>query len=185
MEVRADGASLRRREGRRRLRSEGALGRRARAPHPPLHERDHQRHRARAGHPCAGRRHRRPRHGVDLRHVLDEQGPLRARRRHGQAAVGRRVARARGGDRARLALLHPGALHEAGQAAERVLRRDPGLRERRREPRAAPPSRGREGRRRLRLARRRLQRRPGSTFRRRSRTSRSTAPSPGSRTRRR
>ena len=32
--------------------------------------------------------------GVDLRHVLDEQGPLGARRRHRQAADDRRLARA-------------------------------------------------------------------------------------------
>ena len=46
------------------------------------------------------------RDGLDLRHVLDEQGPLRARRRHRQAARDRRLARPRGGDRARRALLH-------------------------------------------------------------------------------
>jgi glutamate dehydrogenase (NAD(P)+) len=39
--------------------------------------------------------------GVDLRHVLDEQGPLGARRRHREAAGDRRLARPRGGDRAR------------------------------------------------------------------------------------
>ena len=119
--------------------------------------RDHQRHRPRAGHPGARRRHGRPRHGVDLRHLLDEQGALGARRGHGQAALGRRLARARRGDRARRALLHPGALREAGHADLRVLGRDPGLRERRRAPRAAPPSRGREGRRDLGLAGRRPQ----------------------------
>ena len=48
--------------------------------------RDHQRDRAGEGHPGARRRHGRPRDGVDLRHVLDEQGPLGARRRHRQAA---------------------------------------------------------------------------------------------------
>ena len=74
----------------------------------PLHERDHQRDRPREGHPRAGRRHGRPRDGLDLRHVLDEQGPLGARRRHRQAAR-RSAARsaayeatARG-----VALLHP------------------------------------------------------------------------------
>ena len=44
--------------------------------------------------PAPGRRHRRERHGVDLRHVLDEQGPLGARRRDRQAARDRRLARA-------------------------------------------------------------------------------------------
>ena len=32
--------------------------------------------------PAPGRRHGRPGHGVDLRHLLDEQGVLRPRRRH-------------------------------------------------------------------------------------------------------
>ena len=41
------------------------------------------------------------RDGLDLRHVLDEQGPLGARRRHREAAHDRRLARPRGGDRAR------------------------------------------------------------------------------------
>ena len=44
------------------------------------------------------------RDGLDLRHVLDEQGPLGARRRHRQAAADRRLARSRGGDGARRAL---------------------------------------------------------------------------------
>ena len=104
VEVRADGPSVRRREGRRRLRPEAALAAGARGHDPPLHERDHQRDRAGEGHPGPGRRHRRERDGLDLRHVLDEQGPLGARRRHGQAARDRRLARPRGGDRARRAL---------------------------------------------------------------------------------
>ena len=98
------------------------------------------------------------RHGVDLRHVLDEQGPFGARGRHGQAALGRWVPRPRGGDRSRRALLHPGALVEAGPSAERVLRRDPGLRKRRLEPRAASPSGRIESGRGLRLERRCVQR---------------------------
>ena len=85
---------------------------RARADDPPLHERDHQRHRAGEGHPGAGRRHERRDDGVDVRHLLDEQGPLRARRRHRQAAHDRRLARPRGGDRARGALLRPGGAAE-------------------------------------------------------------------------
>jgi len=40
------------------------------------------------------RRHRRLGDGVDLRHVLDEQGPFRAGRRDRQAALDRRLARA-------------------------------------------------------------------------------------------
>ena len=158
VEVRAHGTSVRRCEGWRRLQPEGALRGRARADDAPLHERDHQRHRPRAGHPRAGRRHGRPGHGLDLRHLLDEQGVLRPRRRHRQAALGRRLARSRGGDRARQPLLHPGPVHEAGTAPERVLGCDPGLRERGLEPRANAPLRRREGRRRVGFAGWRLQR---------------------------
>ena len=55
--------------------------------------------------PAPGRRHDARGDGVDLRHLLDEPGPLGARRRHRQAAGDRRLARPRGGDRARLRLL--------------------------------------------------------------------------------
>ena len=122
LEVRAHGPAVRRREGRRRLRPEEALGARARADDPPLHERDHQRHRPRARHPGSGRRDRRPRDGVDLRHVLDEQGALGARGRHRQAALARRLARTRGGDRTGLAVLHPGARGEARASASPTTR---------------------------------------------------------------
>ena len=178
LEVRAHGTSVRRREGWRRLQPEDALRGRARADDAPLHERDHQRHRPRAGHPRAGRRHGRPGHGVDLRHLLDEQGVLRPRRRHRQAALGRRLARPRGGDRPRQPLLHPGPVDEAGTAPQRVLGRDPGLRERGLEPRANAPLRRREGRRRVGFAGRRLQRGRARHPRARSRTSRSTEYSP-------
>ena len=97
-------------------RPEAAVARRARAHDAPLHERDHQRDRPGEGHPGARRRHRRLGDGLDLRHVLDEQGPLGARRRHGQAADDRRLARPRGGDRARRALLHPRRGREARRA---------------------------------------------------------------------
>ncbi len=70
------------------VQSEAALTRRARAHDAALHERDHQRHRPRTRHPGSGRRHRRPCHGVDLRHVLDEQGALGHRCRHREAALG-------------------------------------------------------------------------------------------------
>ena len=58
--------------------------------------------------------------GVDLRHVLDEQGPLRARGRHRQAADDRRLARTRGGDRARRALLHPRRRRKQERRARRA-----------------------------------------------------------------
>ena len=102
LEVRPDGPPVRRREGRRDLRSEAPLARREGAPDPALHERDHQRDRPREGHPGSRCRHRRAGDGVDLRHVLDERRPLGPRRRHGQAARGRRLGRTRRRDRARL-----------------------------------------------------------------------------------
>ena len=93
VEVLADGAAVRRREGRRDLRPEADVARRARAHDAPVHLRDHQRDRPGEGHPCAGRRHERRDDGLDLRHVLDEQGPLGAGCRHRQAAHDRRLAR--------------------------------------------------------------------------------------------
>ena len=87
------------------VRPEGDVAWRARAHDPPVHLGDHQRDRPGEGHSRAGRRHERRDDGVDLRHVLDEQGPLGARRRHRQAADDRRLARARGSDGARRAVL--------------------------------------------------------------------------------
>ena len=89
------------------------------------------------GHPGAGRRHDAGRDGVDLRHVLDEPGPLGARRRHRQAARDRRLARARGGDRPRLPLLPPGRAEADGPAARGADGRGAGLRQRRLRLRAA------------------------------------------------
>ena len=53
--------------------------RRARADDAPLHVGDRQRDRPREGHPGSRRRHERRGDGVDLRHLLDEQGLLGAR----------------------------------------------------------------------------------------------------------
>ncbi len=145
------GIPVRRCEGRRRRRSEAALPLGARAHDPPLHERDHQRDRAGAGHSRARRRHRCIGDGVDLRHVLDEQGPLGAQRRHRQAALDRRLARTRGGDGARRALLHSRRRREARPLGRRHARRRAGLRERRQLSRALPPSGGRDRHRDLRL----------------------------------
>ncbi len=93
VEVRADGAALRRRQGRRGVRSEGDVARRARAHDAPVHLGDHQRDRPGEGHSRTRRRNERGDHGLDLRHLLDEQGALGARGRHGQAADDRRLAR--------------------------------------------------------------------------------------------
>ena len=141
---------------------------RARAADAPLHDRDHQRDRPREGHPGTRRRHGRAGDGLDLRHVLDERRPLRPRRRHRQAAVRRRLGRPRRGDRARRPLLHPHRAAEGGSAVPRHPRRDPGLRQRRPEPRAAPRRGGRPGRRALRLEGRGRRTRTASTSPRRS-----------------
>ena len=152
LEVRSDGAAVRRRQGRRHLRSEAPLARREGAPHASLHERDHQRDRPREGHPGARCRHRLPGDGVDLRHVLDERRSLGAGRRHRQAAGCRRLGRPRRRHGPRLALLHPHRAAEAGRAAARHPGRDPGLRERRLQPRAPARRGGRPRDRGLRLA---------------------------------
>src|SRR5262249_48566432 len=109
VEMRADGHSVWRGQGRHSRRPEEALAGRAATNDTPLHERDHQRDRAGEGHPGAGRRHQRRRDGVELRHLLNEQGPLGPRRGDRQAAERRRLARQAGGNSARGALLHPGS----------------------------------------------------------------------------
>ena len=158
LEVRADGAAVRRRQGRRRLRPEVDVARRARAHDAPVHLRDHQRDRPREGHPGARRRHELRDDGLDLRHLLDEQGALRARRRHRQAADDRRLARAGRGDGARRAVLPRLGVREPGQDARRDARRGPGIRQRRLVLREVRRRGRRERRRDLRLERRRLQR---------------------------
>ena len=85
------------------------------------------------------------RDGLDLRHLLDEQGPLGARRRHRQAADV-------GGSLGRLEATARGALycvHEAVRKKELSLAgpagRRPGLRQRRLLPREVPRRGGRDG----------------------------------------
>ena len=173
LEVRPDGDSLRRRQGRRQLRPEEALPARAGGHDPALHERDHQRDRPREGHPGPRRRHQPARDGLDLRHLLDEQGPLRPRGRHRQAADRRRLARPARGDRPRRPLLHARRARPARPRRRGPDRRRPGLRQRRQLLRALHAAGGREGDRRLGLGRRACTTRRGSTSPRRSRTSRS------------
>ena len=185
VEVRADEHPVRRREGRHRLRPEEAFGDRAPEDDPPLHVGDHQRDRAGEGHPGARRRHGRARDGLDLRHVLDEQGPLGARRRDREAADHRRLARAARGDRPRRALHHPRGRPEAGRDDRGPARRRPGLRQRRHVPRAVPRTGGRHRARPPRTRPEASTTRTASTSRPRSRTSRRRARSPASRTPRR
>ena len=120
------------------------------------------------------------RDGLDLRHVLDEQGPFGARRRHRQAARDRRLARPRGGDRPRRA---SSASRRRCAGSERPLDgpedRGAGLRQRRLAVRAASPrDAGATVDRRLRLVAAASTTRAGSTSRPRSRTSAPAARSP-------
>ena len=140
---------VRRCQGRSRLQPEDDVRGRAAADDSPLHVGDHQRDRAGEGHSRAGRRHGRARDGMDLRHVLDEQGSLGARRRHGQAADDRRLARPRRGDRARCSLLRARGCAQAPAVASRNDRRGAGLRQRRLVPREIPRGGRGDGDRRL------------------------------------
>ena len=134
-----------------------ALAERAPEDDPPLHHGDHQRDRPGEGHPGPGCGDRRDRHGLDLRHVLDEQGPLRPRRGHREAAEHRRLAGTARGDRAGIALLHPRGDSQARAADRRHEGRSAGLRERRELPLEVPGGAGRDRRRGLRQHQRDLQ----------------------------
>ena len=90
-------------------------------------------------------------HGLDLRHVLDEQGPLGPRRGHRQAAEHRRLARAARGDRARQRCTASARRSQARAADRRHQGRRAGLRQRRELPLEVPRGAGRDGHRRLRL----------------------------------
>ena len=74
---------------------------RARGADPPLHRRDHRRHRPGEGRPGARREHRRPDHGVVHGHLLDARRPHRDRGRHRQAGRDGRLARPPRGHRPR------------------------------------------------------------------------------------
>ena len=105
--------------------------------------RDHQRDRAREGHPRPRRRHRRAGDGLDLRHLLDERRPLGARRRHREAALDRRLRRAGRRDGARGRSTAFARRCRSRGSGCRHARRDPGLRQRRVEPRPAARGGGR------------------------------------------
>ena len=92
LEVRADGAAVWRRQGRRPLRPACALRARAGERHPTLHHRDHTPDRTGPRHPGPRPRHRRPDYGVDDGHLLHDPGPERAGRCYRQAAPRRRIA---------------------------------------------------------------------------------------------
>ena len=157
VEMRADEPPVRRREGRRRLRPEDDVDERARADDAPSHLRDRQRDRAGEGHPRARCRHDAAGDGVDLRHVLDEPGPLGAFGGDGEAADDRRLARPRGSDRPRRPLLPAGSTRQGEHHRRGAEGRGPGLRQRRLGVRTARLAARCDGDRDLGLLRRRSQ----------------------------
>ena len=142
VEVRADGHPVRRREGRRRLDPKALSARELErmtrrftseiineiGPEKDIPAPD-------VGTDAA-------RDGLDLRHVLDEQGPLGARRRHRQAAR-RSAARSAARRRPRAARSTASARRsrKQGKSLDGAARRDPGLRQRRQLPRPVPRTR--------------------------------------------
>ena len=179
VEVRRRARAVRRRQGRRRLRSHPDVEARARSADAPLRHGDHRRHRPREGRAGAGREHRRADHGVGDGHLQHARRPHRDRGRDRQAGGDGRLARAARGHRPRR-----DDRHARGRQAPRARhqgrpRRDPGLRQRRVGLGGTARGHRRPHRRRHRLEGRRLQRarprRRGHARVRRRRTSRSTA----------
>ena len=142
LEVRDREHPLRRRQGRRGLRSQEDVPRRAGAHDAPLRVRDLDHHRARPRHPRSRRLHRRPDHGLDHGHLLHDHGLLVAGRRDRQADVAGRQRGPQRSHRARRALLHPRSLRDPEEARARSHGGRPGLRQRGRH-RGAPAARGR------------------------------------------
>ncbi len=101
VEVRRRAHPVRRRQGRRHLRSDADVAARARSADAPLRRRDHRRHRAREGRAGARRQHQRSGDGVGDGHLQHARRPHRDRRRHRQAARARRIARPARSDRTR------------------------------------------------------------------------------------
>ena len=146
VEMRAAPAALRRREGRRALRSACAEPHRARAPHPAIHVGAAPVHRAAGGHPRAGHGDERADDGLDDGHLLDAARPRGAGDRHGQADRDRRQrvpprGDGRGGRDGRGARVRTARLEARGAAVRR-----PGIRQCRRDrrPGARRPRRDRD-----------------------------------------
>ena len=123
---------LRRRQGRRDLRSPAALPRRTGADHAPLYRRADRFHRAGKGRPRAGHEHQRADHGVDHGHLLDAHAPHRDGGGHRQAARSGRFARAPRGHRPGLHDRHLAGAETIRAGARVHARRRPGTRQRRR-----------------------------------------------------
>ncbi len=131
LEVRGRRHPVRRRQGRRHRRPEEALAEGARGPDPALLHRDRGPHRAREGHPGAGRQHQRPDHGLDHGHLLDAPGLHGPGRRDRQADQPRRVRGPQRGHGTRLRLLHRRGGAPSRHGPDQGRGRGPGLRQRR------------------------------------------------------
>ena len=127
---RGDEPPVRRREGRRALRPDGAVARRARAPHPALHVGDHAAARAGQGRPRARREHRRPGDGAGSWTRSRWRTARRSPRRSpaSRSSIGGTAEHA-GGTAAGRRDVHPRRLRGARPAARRPARGDPGLRQ--------------------------------------------------------
>ena len=95
---------VRRRQGRRHLRSQAHVQGRTRTHDAPVRRGNSADHRPRGRYSRARRLHRRANHGVDHGHVCDDRGPRLARRRDRQARFHRRLRRAQRRHRARMPL---------------------------------------------------------------------------------
>ncbi len=95
LEMRGGEHPVRRRQGRRDLRPQRALRRRAGKAHAPLHRRDHRLHRAGARRARARRQHQRTDHGVDHGYLFHACAPHRDGGGHRQADGAGRLARPR------------------------------------------------------------------------------------------
>ena len=101
VEVRRRAHPVRRRQGRRHLRSDADVAPRARGADAPLRRRDHRRHRPGEGRAGARRQHQRSDHGVGDGHLQHARRPHVDRGRHRQADRDGRLARPPRSDRPR------------------------------------------------------------------------------------
>ena len=132
VEVLAPPPAVRRREGRRSLRSAEHVARRARAADAALHVGAPADHRPEGGHPGAGHGHERADDGLDDGHVLDAERLRRPGDRDREADLDRRLRLPPGGDRRRRRDGDRARVRPARLDARRAALRRPGLRERRR-----------------------------------------------------
>ncbi len=101
VEMRGCAHPVRRRQGRRHLRSHQDVAARNRGADAALHSGNHRRHRSREGRARAGREHQRADHGLVHGHLFHARRPHRNRRRDRQTGRDGRIARPPRGDRPR------------------------------------------------------------------------------------